>query len=52
VIIGLEPCASWHMCHEQVGRNYRGHIEWNEGFAPLIPDATDPGPGPAPGEPE
>lgn len=38
VIIGLEPCESFHIRHEQDGKNQRGWIQWNEGCEPLIPD--------------
>jgi hypothetical protein len=38
VIVGLEPCESFHIKHVKDGKNWRGWIEWNEGCAPLVPD--------------
>jgi hypothetical protein len=44
VIIGLEPCESFHIRHTMRDNAKRGWIEWNEGCEPLIPERTAPVP--------
>jgi hypothetical protein len=46
VIIGLEPCRSFHIRHDRVGNTNHGFVEWNEGYEPLIPEVSSPEPEP------